>query len=117
MAVFGAELAFAGRRSRIFLHEASEILHIVYLCFGQNSVTQIEDVPRASGRALQNVFGSRLQLVPFGEQQYRVQISLQQPCARADSNLRRAECASPTRSTSAPVSFIAGRSVALSVPK
>ena len=46
-------------RSRIFLHEAREIFHILDWSFGQDAVAEIEDVAGASGGELKNIFGAR----------------------------------------------------------
>jgi len=66
---------------------------------------------------MQNIFGARLQFLPICEQQNRIEIALhgafgtEAPPAIVERNAQ----SSPI--TSAPVSRIEGRSVALSVPK
>ena len=60
----------------IFLHEASQVLHIVDWGFGEDAVAEIEDVAGASGGAAENVFGARLQFLPVGEEQNRIEIAL-----------------------------------------
>ena len=60
----------------MFLHEARQIFHILDGSLRQNAVAKIKDVAGASGGAAQNIFRSRLQLFPVGEQQHRIEIAL-----------------------------------------
>ena len=50
--------------------------HILDWSFGQDAVTQIENVSGTPGGAAQNIFGARLQFLPIREEQDRIEISL-----------------------------------------
>src|SRR5260370_32753668 len=60
----------------IFLHKASQILHVLDRRLRQNAMTEIENVSRPAPGAPQNSLGARLQFCPAGEEQNRIQIAL-----------------------------------------
>ena len=77
---------------------------------------QIKNMPGTSAGAPQNILGACPDVSPIGKEQDRTQVSLQAPLTQA----RQPEYSGVRQSkpiTSAPDSFIEGRSVALSVPK
>ena len=117
-AASGVRLSASGCHRIVLLHKARQVLHVLDRGFGQDAVAEIEDVAGTSGGAAKNVFRARFQFFPVGEQQYGIEISLhggtviEMRCQPSSSGMRQSR---PI--TSAPVSFIAGRSVALSVPK
>ena len=75
----GQFLFLARGRNRfrgVLLHKLGQPLHILHRRFGQNTVTQVEDVSGAPGGTLQNVRGSRLEFFPIGKQQDGIEIAL-----------------------------------------
>src|ERR1039457_725559 len=55
---------------------SAERFHVVHRSFGKNAVAEIKDVARASGGLAQNIFGSRFEFFPIGEEQHRIEIAL-----------------------------------------
>src|SRR5208282_3369148 len=61
---------------RVLANEIAERFHVLHRSFWKNAVTEIEDVAGASGGLAQNVFSSRFELLPIGEEQHRIEIAL-----------------------------------------
>src|ERR1700710_146119 len=60
----------------MFADIARQVFHILHGRFRKNSVAKIKDVACAPGGAVQYICRARLDLFPFCEQQYRIEISL-----------------------------------------
>src|SRR5260370_3771319 len=60
----------------MFLYKASQILHVLDRRLWQNAMAEIENVSRPSAGTPQNFLRARLQFLPAGEEQNRIQIAL-----------------------------------------
>src|SRR5271157_236031 len=61
---------------RVLADVIAERFHVVHRSFWKDAVAQIEDVAGASSGLAQNVFGARLEFLPIGEEQHRIEIAL-----------------------------------------
>src|SRR5258707_2386187 len=61
---------------RMFLHKTSQVLHILDGCFRQDAMAKVEDVAGPLTRTAQDIFRARLQFLPAGKEQHRIQVAL-----------------------------------------
>src|ERR1700687_4286181 len=60
----------------MFLHKTSQVLHVLDGRLRQDSMAEVEDMTGPLTRTAQDIFRARLQFLPAGEEQHRIQVTL-----------------------------------------